>query len=91
MVDPACRCHAFGMRSIEESIRLIETAQTVELMASSRDGDPLAMVPIAKSDALPLIAMPLIAMPPSMRHVFRAAHVGNGRVFVEAIEAVQRS
>lgn len=70
------------MQTTEESVRLIESARSVELMAFSRDGDPLAMVPIAKSEALALIAMPV-----TMGHVFRAAlvGVGEGRVFVEGV------
>lgn len=70
------------MHTTAESFRLIEAAQSVELMAFSPDGDPLAMVPIAKSEALALIAMPV-----TMGHRFRASHVGEGRVFVEAVEA----
>ena len=70
------------MQTTEESIRLIETARTVELMAFSPYGDPLAMVPIAKCEALTLIGMPL-----TMGHRFRASHVGEGRVFVEAAES----
>ena len=42
-----------AVQTTEESIRLIETARTVELIAFSPDGDPLAMVPVAKSAALP--------------------------------------
>jgi hypothetical protein len=70
------------MNTIEESLRLIEAARTVELMASSPDGDPLAMVPIAKREALTLITLPV-----TMRHVFRASAAGAGRVFVKAVEA----
>ena len=70
------------MQTTEESIRVIETAHTVELMAFSPDADPLAMVPIAKSEALALIAMPV-----TMGHRFRASAVGAGRVFVEAVAA----
>ena len=51
-------------------------------MAFSPDGDPLAMVPIAKSEALALIAIPV-----TMGHVFRAASVAEGRMFLEAIDA----
>lgn len=68
------------MQTTEESIRLIETARTVELMAFSPDGDPLAMVPIAKSEALALITMPV-----TMGHCFRAALVESGPVFIEAV------
>lgn len=70
------------MQTTEESIRLIETARTVELMAFSPDGDPLALVPIGKPEALALIALPT-----SMGHRFRASAVGAGRVFVEAVAA----
>lgn len=66
----------------EESFRLIETAQSVELMAFSPDGDPLATVPSAKSEALALIAMPV-----TIGHVFRASQAGVRRVFLEAIDA----
>ncbi len=69
------------MQTTEESIRLIETAHTVELMAFSPDGDPLAMVPVSKVEALTLIAMPV-----TMGHVFRSSQIGAGRVFVEAAE-----
>lgn len=62
------------------AIRLIETAETVELMAFSPDADPLAMVTIARAEALTLIGMPV-----TMAHVFRASHVVAGRVFVEAV------
>jgi len=86
MVVPACRRHGGGMHTTEESFRLVETARTLELMAFSPDVDPLALVRIAKPEALALIAMPA-----TMGHVFRASHVGKGRVFVEAFEAVQRS
>jgi hypothetical protein len=79
--------HSVAMNSRTEfSIQIVNAALTVEILAFSPDGDPLAMVPIAKCEALALIAMPV-----TMGHVFRAPHVGNGRVFVEAIEAVQRS
>ncbi len=47
MNDPACRRHCAGMHTTEESFLLIESARTVELMAFSPDGDPLAMVRIA--------------------------------------------
>ncbi|MEN9677143.1 MAG: hypothetical protein RIS76_3039 [Verrucomicrobiota bacterium] len=46
----------------ETSCRLIETAQTVEPMAFSPDGDPLALVAISKSEALQLIALPVTAL-----------------------------
>ena len=82
MVVAPCRCHGAGMQTTEQSVRLIETAQTVELMAFSPDGDPLAMVPIAKSEAQALIAMPV-----TMGHGFWASVVNGGRVFVEAIDA----
>lgn len=82
MVAAVLRRHRVGMHTTEESVRLIETAQIVELMAFSPDGDPLAMVPIAKAEALTLIAMPV-----TMGHVFRAASVAEGRVFLEAIDA----
>lgn len=81
MVAPLVRVHGVGMRTTEESIRLIETAATVELMAFSRDGDPLAMVPIAKSEALALVAMPV-----TMGQVLRTTLVEGGRVFVEPVE-----
>lgn len=80
IVDPACRWHGAGIHTTEESIRLIETAETVELMAFSPDGDPLAMVAIAKPEALTLIGMPV-----TMAHAFPASHVGAGRVFGEAV------
>ncbi|MEN9678166.1 MAG: hypothetical protein RIS76_4062 [Verrucomicrobiota bacterium] len=73
------------MHSTAEFLRLIETVQTVELTAFSPDGDPLAMVPIGKPEALALIGMPV-----TMGHVFRASHVGEGRVFVEAVESERR-
>ena len=44
-------------------------------MAFSPDRDPLALVPIAKSEALALIAMPV-----TMGHVFRASAAGEGGI-----------
>lgn len=86
MIDHACRCHGTGVQTTDESFRLIKTAQSVELMAFSPNGDPLAMVPIAKSEALALIAMPV-----TMGHVFRASVANGGRVFVEAAEVYGRA
>ena len=74
------------MHTTAESFRLIEAAQSVELMAFSPDADPLAMVPIAKSEALALIAMPV-----TMGHVFRESVVNGGRVFVEPAEVFGRA
>lgn len=86
MVDHAFRCHGAAMQTTEESVRLIQIAQTVELMAFSPDGDPLALAPIAKAEALALIAMPV-----TMGHIFRASRVRDGRVFVEAVESDGRA
>lgn len=85
MVDHAFRCHGAALQTTEESVRLIQIAQTVELMAFSPDGDPLALVPIAKPEALALIAMPV-----TMGHIFLASQVRDGRVFVEAVDIDRR-
>lgn len=81
MVDPAGRCHGAGMHTTEDSIRVIEAARTVEVVAFSPDGDPLAYVAISKSEALALVASPV-----AMGHRFRAVLATAGRVFVEAVD-----
>lgn len=69
------------MHSTETSIQIIQTAQTVELLAYSPDSDLLATVEINKDEALRLVRLPR-----TMGHVFRATRGPGGRVTVEAVE-----
>lgn len=43
MVAPFCRCRGADTQTTEQSVRLIQTAQTVEQMAVSPGGYPLAL------------------------------------------------
>ena len=72
--DPA------GMHSRTlESLALIAEAVAVDLVAFSRDGDPLAVVEIPRREA-----ERLVGLPEAMGHVFRADRRRGGRVEVGA-------
>ena len=76
------REHGVAMHSMTAaSIRIINDAQTVEVLLFSPDADPLATVEVSKSKAVRLVGLPV-----TMGHVFRAARERVGGVFVEPVE-----
>ena len=66
-----------------ESISLISGAVAVDLIAYSRDGDPLAVVEIPRREA-----ERLVRLPEAMGHVFKAARRRGGRVEVGAVRGL---
>ena len=73
--------HDVGMHSTGTSLRLIQSAQTVEALLFSPDSDPLALVSIPRDEALRLVTMPVM-----MGHRFTATLMAGGKVLVEPVE-----